>query len=390
MLCKTIFRTLSFFIILFQSISSLNDNSKLTDLYVGYPNKKNNYATISRAIVACASINPQSEEERITVHIAPGIYREQVIIKTPYITLQNDDIERGYATITWYYGVGYSYYSIGEDGRYNEECARNKTTKRDADRWGGTVQLQGKATYFKAKNIIFENSFNHYVTNEEIEDGVAPSGNTGITFERTISADVRQRSATERAAAITIDADKAEFYNCQFYSSQDTMLTGSLRGYFKKCKIEGNTDYIFGGGDYVFDECILSFYGYSDTSAGGVITAALEQTESHGYLFYNCKVVQNPDLMGGSGCFGRPWRQTAVVLFYNTIVEDKKIISDEAWTSMACDPTEANFMEYNTTLPDGTAVNVSKRKGKILSDDEAKDISVQGYLEDWVPTFIDE
>ena len=277
---------------------------------------------------------------------------------------------------------------MGSDGLYNEENARSKTSKGEATRWGGTVQLKKWATDFKAKNIIFENSFNHYVTNEEIEDGVEVSGNTGITFERTISADVRKRSSTERAAALTIDADRAEFYNCQFYGSQDTLYTGASKGYFKKCKIEGNVDYIFGKGDYVFDECILSFYGYADTAAGGAITAAREQTEIHGYLFYNCKVVQNPDLMVGTGAFGRPWRQTAVVLFYNTIVENKKTISDAAWNKMACDPTEANFMEYNTTLPDGTAVNTSKRKGKVLSDDQAKDISVQGYLEEWVPTFL--
>ena len=388
MLYKTSFRALPLFLFIFQFIFSLTEDDKLTDLYVGYPNKRNNYASVSQAITAAGKINPKSEEERITIHIAPGIYREQLIIRTPYLTLQNDDIERGEVLITWYYGVGYSYYSIAEDGRFNEESLRNKTTKRDPERWGGSVQLQHWATDFKAKNIIFENSFNRYVTNEEIEDGVAVSGSTGITFERTISADVRKREATERAAAITIDADRAEFYNCEFYGSQDTLYTGGKKGYFKKCKIEGNTDYIFGGGDYIFDECILSFYGYSDTASGGVITAALEQTEVHGYLFYNCKVVQNPDLMGNSGAFGRPWRQTAVVLFYNTIVENKKTISDEAWTSMACDPTEANFMEYNTTLPDGTAVDVSKRKGKVLSDDEAKGISVKGYLDDWVPAFL--
>ena len=385
---KIIFVMMYINIILLQLVFSLNEEK--TDLYVGYPGNKNNYPTISLAIAACVSISPKSESERITIHIAPGIYREQVIINTPYITLVNDDVSSKDVTITWYYGIGYSYYSMGSDGRYNEDNARSKTGKGEAKRWGGTVQLQSKASDFKAKNIIFENSFNRYITNDEIEDGVEVSGSTSITFERTISADVRKRSATERAAAMTIDADRAEFYNCQFYSSQDTLYTGGKKGYFKKCKIEGNTDYIFGGGDYVFDQCRLSFYGYADKSAGGVITAALEQTEIHGYLFYNCKVVANPDLMVGSGAFGRPWRQTAVVLFYNTIVEKKNTISDAAWTSMACDPTEANFMEYNTTLPDGTAVNVSKRKGKVLSDDEAKNISVQGYLEDWVPSFIGE
>ena len=379
----------SIFLIIYINILLTKNILSSSDLYVGYPSAKKNYVTVSQAIKACAQINPQNESDRITIHIAPGTYREQIIINTPYITLINDEISKGDVTLTWYYAMGFSYYSIGDDGIYNEENAKNKIAKKEPIKWGATVQLQNNATNFKAKNIIFENSFNHYITNEEIEDGVVLSDGSEKII-RTISSDVRQRAHNARAAAMTIDSDKAEFYNCHFYSSQDTLYTGGKKGYFKKCKIEGNTDFIYGLGDYVFDECIISFYGFVDLSFNGVITAAREQTDSHGYLFYNCKIVDNKNLMVGTGNLGRPWRQTAVVLFYNTIVESKNTISDEGWEKMACDPTEANFMEYNTTLPDGTVVDVSKRKGKILTDDEAKDISVQGYLEDWVPDFIAE
>ena len=62
-----------------------------TDIYVGYSGKSNNYNTVTEALAACQSINPSSESERITVHIAPGTYREQLVIKTPYITFVNDE-----------------------------------------------------------------------------------------------------------------------------------------------------------------------------------------------------------------------------------------------------------------------------------------------------------
>ena len=87
-----------------------------TDLYVKYSSKSNNYNTIQEAVNKAAQINPTSESARVTIHIAPGTYREQVIINTPYITLKNDDSSKGSVTITWYYGIGYKYYSANSNG----------------------------------------------------------------------------------------------------------------------------------------------------------------------------------------------------------------------------------------------------------------------------------
>ena len=68
---------------------------------------------------------------------------------------------------------------------------------------------------------------------------------------------------------------KRQFTDCAFLGSQDTLYTGNsaTNMYFKNCHIEGNTDYIFGDGNAVFDGCELRFAGYSAGSAGGYITA---------------------------------------------------------------------------------------------------------------------
>lgn len=360
-----------------------------TDIYVGYSGKSNNYSTVTEAVAACKAINPSSESERVTVHIAPGTYREQVVIQTPYITFVNDEPSKGDVILTWYYGIGYQYYSVGSDGRYSASNAAAKSAKAEPlQRWGATVQLLSAASYFRAENIIFENSFNRYVTNEEIADGVEPSGSQSITFDRTASgADVTSKAATERGAALSIDSNYAEFLNCEFYGSQDTLYTGGAQGYFKYCKIEGNTDYIFGTGDYVFEECELSFYGYSSAAAGGYITAAREQ--SKGYLFYNCDITANDSLVVSPGYLGRPWRDTAAVMFINTTIEYAGLIKDEGWTSMSgVEPTEASFKEYGTVLADGSAVSLSSRKGIALSASDAATVTVAGYLGSWTPAYI--
>ena len=362
-----------------------------TDLYVGYSGKSSNYNTVTEAVNAAAKLKPSSESDRVTIHIAPGTYREQIVVKTPYLTFVNDEPQKGDVLLTWYYGIGYNYYSVGSDGRYSAANASAKSAKAEpTQRWGGSVQLLSGADYFKAENIVFENSFNRYVTSEEIADGVTPSGSQKITYDRTASnADVKSKDATERGAALTIDSNYAEFYNCELYGSQDTLYTGGAQGYFKNCKIEGNTDYIFGSGDYVFEDCELSFKGYSASAAGGYITAAREQ--SKGYLFYNCDITAADDLVVSAGYLGRPWRDTAVVMFYNTTMEYAGLIRDEGWASMSgVDPTAATFKEYNTTLTDGSAVNLSSRKGSVISASDAQSVTVSSWFSGWTPTYLNK
>ena len=43
-----------------------------TDLYVGYPDKNNNFDKVQDAVNKAASINPPDESKRVTILIAPG------------------------------------------------------------------------------------------------------------------------------------------------------------------------------------------------------------------------------------------------------------------------------------------------------------------------------
>ena len=245
------------------SILLISNTLAKTDLYVKYSGKSNNFNTVQEAVNKAQSINPRSENDRVTIHIAPGTYRQQVVVQTPYITFVNDEPSKGEVLLTWYYGIGYKYYSANDQGYYDANLAQKKSAKRIANkRWGATVLLFSKASYFKAKDIVFENSFNRYMTKEEVDDGVEFTGET-IKVKRTSSLDVKSKSATERAAAISIESTYVEFLNYKFYSSQDTLYTGNSPIYFKKCLIEGQTDYIFGRGNVVFDSCELRWKGYS-------------------------------------------------------------------------------------------------------------------------------
>ena len=368
-----------------------------TNLYVKYSGKSNNFNTIQQAVNKAASLNPNGEGSRVTIHIAPGKYREQVTINTPYITFVNDEPSKGTVTITWYYGIGYKYYSCNPNGYYDANYAKKKSSRYIAAKWGATVQLWQNAKYFKASNIIFENSFNRYMTSEEISDGIVLANDakaSSITFQRTSSSNVNTRAATERAAALTIEAPYAEFYSCKFYSSQDTLYAGASPAFFRKCVIEGQTDYIFGEGNVVFDFCELRWKGYSGTTYPGYITAARQGSSGSytGYLFNKCRVYgSSQNLAVTAGYFGRPWAVTAKVMFINTTLQDKNMILPAGWYSMSGVNPEnvAGFKEYGTKLKDGSLVDLSNRKGHIVSEKDAASINKKDYMNNWTPTYLD-
>ncbi|WP_027205538.1 pectinesterase family protein [Butyrivibrio fibrisolvens] len=390
-------------------------------VYVGYTDDRDyNFDTVQEAIDAIT--NTRTGDHRVVVQINAGTYREQVVINTPNVTLLAD----GDVKLTWYYGIGYTYYSA-KNGYYDEEAAYNQTSKGTVTKWGASTYVKKNATGFKASGITFENSFNLYMTEEELEDGVtlnaAAYGDSKTSFERKEGADVTCVAATERATALAIEAADAEFYNVTVLGSQDTLYTGpGTRGYFIDSKISGNTDYIFGYGDWAFKNCELHFEGYSDgAKKHSYITAARGEGSTYGYLFENCTItgpnttttsdvsdpfiaeskvaVSNSGKTLGASYLGRPWDTKTMVTFSNTTISRGVTIHKDGWFKMSGrEPYTVTYREFNTydsnTLEvvkerktaDGTN-NISTIYEKI-EDLEELGLTFAGYtkLLGWEPT----
>lgn len=354
-----------------------------SDIYVGCAGKANNFDTLGEAVAAAKVMNPTSEEQRITIHIAPGTYREQVSIETPYITLTKEG--EGEVVLTWYYGIGYKYYSIDGTGYYNEENAFDKFDKKLPQKWGVATYVKNTATGFKAENITFETSFSKYITDEEIVDGVESDGTKA--FVRKINSDPASYDATERATALIVDADNSEFKNCNFVGSQDTLYTGAIHGYFKDCMIEGNTDYIFGSGNVVFDNCELRFCGYSDKGQSGYLTAARANSmnDYKGYLFRGCIVTQKDGKKHAPEFFGRPWDADAAVTMFNTVLQNSDTIDPTGWTSMSgVNPESAKYKEMGTVYGNTPVDTTSRVTGTVSTDVNA---DATAYFNGWTPTY---
>ena len=300
----------------------------------------NNYKTVTDALAAAKAGNISNPVITLT---SGQTYREQVIVDQANVTLKTSGTEK--ATITFYYGIGYAYYSLNASGYYDKDRAmtRNSIKMIDPARWGCTVKVTNKGNNFKAENIIFENSFNQYYTEEEVTDGVRPNGVQSITYDRTLASGdngykaADSKAVTERAAAIAIENNPTgvQFYNCVFRGSQDTFYS-SGKVYVKNCNIIGNTDYIFGGGYVVFDDCDLTIGGYSDKETSAYITAYKDGSTldaSKKYVFRDC-TVKATDRQYVAANLGRDWGGAAASVYYFNLKNEIGNKLKYEWTNM--------------------------------------------------------
>ena len=365
------------------------------------------YDTVGEAVAAAAATNPTSEEQRVYIDIMPGTYREQIVVKTPYITLRKKDGTSGNVVLTWYYGQGSMYDSCNSSGFYDPSAIGDGEGHAPKN-WGAALNVDKAATGFTAESLVVENSYNKYYTQEELTDitGVDPDTNNSnfkrldwikaqiannvsddkinakLTTRENISGygtDGKEYSPRERCAALYCSADKSVFTNCEIMSTQDTIGINSGRMYFKNCKLGGTTDFICGSAQAVFDGCELVTNAGSTGSAGesATFTAPSNGAESEGYLFYNCRITGTEHATAGS--FGRPWGTPPgpAAAYINTKIgkaakgssSDPYLISATGWTDMSGNkPEEARFYEYGSVDDSGKAIDTTKRKGKLLDE----------------------
>lgn len=375
--------------------------------------KNKDYATINDALDAAKKMD-RTSEQRVTIAIDPGDYEEMLVIDTPNITLKNAsatpsiklknkgvDIDANAVRITSYYGHGYTYYSMGNDSKYDEELlAVNKENgyasfenygagTKVGQYWNATVVVSKSG--FTAEGIIFENSFNQYVSKKAAQDRIEPqepcenNQNAGAKENKDApraemqagDTKVQEKEYVERAAAfaITNNCQQISFDNCKIVGRQDTLYGGSnVTAAFYNCDILGNTDFICGPMTAVFAKCNLLIN--TTTHNNDIAYVAVPQTKdsARGYLLYNCTIdyakagednATEVDAANNKfrkqAYLGRPWVDTKngaskpEAVFYKTILEKddkgKSIIVSEGWKPWSSSGTayySENMQEYGT------------------------------------------
>ncbi len=362
------------------------------------------YKTVSEAVAAVRAMD-RKDGQRVTIAIDPGNYEEMLVVDVPNVTLKNAsatpslkvidkgvNIDQNAVRITHYYGCGYNYYSMNDQCKYDPELlAVNKENGYESfvnpgdgvehdSYWNSTVLL--KASGIECYGIIFENSFNQYVSAKSVDDVIVPNdkckeNKAAPRAEMKTVGDTTVQDYTykERAGALSITDNCTEMYfeNCKFIGRQDTLYGGDgVFAAFYDCDILGSTDYIYGPMTAVFAKCDLIFNTSEHEFDRGYITAP-RHTSTRGFLMYGCSVkstIPNTDtastVVSKAGYFGRPWQSTTgEAVFVNTVVEpsygeEGSLILPEGWLD-SLSGRSALCGEYETTEVLPGLSNLDKR-----------------------------
>jgi polygalacturonase len=246
------------------------------------------------------------------ISIAPGVYRERLVIDKRNIALVSPFPDASKTTIV-----------------FDKSAATAGGTFNSA-----TVEVRGRD--FRAENLTFFNDYNR-----------APP-----------------QQPDSQALALLVTGDRAVFRNVRFMGNQDTLYAGSSdctppgkaaafctpsRQYFERCFIEGTVDFIFGNALAVFDGCQI----HSKPHGIGYITAQGKQSEQEQSLFVFNRCKLTADLGVTHTWLGRPWRSLASVLFLHT--EMGPHIEPAGWREWH--PGETDYLktvlygEYDSTGP---------------------------------------
>lgn len=269
--------------------------------------------------------------EKTTILIEPGTYQEELTIdvpgvqlinasKKPSIGLKNGgvDCDEEAVRITWYYGHGYQYRSMDT---INFGGSRSRL-------WNASVLVT--APDFYAENIIFENSFNLYVSEKEAEDSLyilqEYTAREMPTRPKEVgSTEVQKKAYRERAAAIsfTETATNAHLKNCRATGRQDVLYGDQGASiYWEGGIIAGSVDFIFGAMTLAVDRATLVANVTNEKNDNCYIAAGRSgepDKPSRGMLFYKCHIryatddelVQSPiviDRAPNRPYLARPWR----------------------------------------------------------------------------------
>ena len=349
-------------------------------------------------VAAGGSINDALAEARVayaasgeetTILIEPGDYEEELTIdvpgvklinaaKTPSIAVKNGgvDIDRNAVRISWYYGHGYQYASMGDNFNFGGKRAR---------RWNASVLVT--APRFYAENIIFQNSFNLYVSAREASDSLVDISQAKTDWtpnerpkrvmpERPKIAgntDVQKRYFRERASALSFTAEARDcvLRNCRVTGRQDSFYGDHGASVAVEGGVlAGAVDYIFGGMTlYVVGAELVAMVG-DEKNDMCYITAGRAATPENlaklpkvsrdsvpedeivekGMLFVDCTVrhATKDELVSPGSApvyLGRPWRWWGETVFVGVQAEPG-VLNEELWSLGLTKGRFAPFVQF--------------------------------------------
>jgi pectinesterase len=218
-----------------------------------------------------------------------------------------------------------------------------------------------KLTLISAKQNVtlmgesYENTILTYDDYAEIAGGTSKSFSTlieandfyaeNITFKNTIDSNLPQYKKGGQAVALMVNGDRITFHNCKISGFQDTFyLKANKRTYIKDCIIDGTTDFIFGSGIALFENCFIQ------SKRDSYITASNQDVgkNKYGFVFKDCVIMPYSKDAATKVSLGRPWGAGANVVFIHCYEESH--ITPGGWSVWSKDPEHKTYNNWKTTF----------------------------------------
>ena len=172
--------------------------------------------------------------------------------------------------------------------------------------------------------------------------------------------DFRTGTFVGRGVALWDQGNKNIYKRVKLLSNQDTYYSGgAIRSYFEESAIHGTVDFICGGGDVFFNDCLI----YLENRSNNVITAPATST-AWGYVFNNC-TIDGFSINNNGYRLGRPWSNAPKAVFLNTTM---KVLPMAAGWGDPMNVVPAVFAEYNSMTGSGSVVDLSNRRTTYTKD----------------------
>ena len=299
------------------------------------------YRTVARALDAA----PDSSATPFVILIRNGRYHEKLSVDKPNITLRGES----------------------RDGAVLTFDASADTPQPGGGKYGtsGSYSLRVSAPDFRAEHLTIENAFDYRGNAARLATDPAKSKNT-------------------QAVALHLDrgSDRAAIIDCVISGWQDTLYANAGRAYFRECIILGQTDFIFGAGTAVFEDCDIVSRG-----AGYITAPSTPPLQRYGFVIVGSRIGRESDTVKpNTVALGRPWHPSSnpnvnpSAVFIDCNLDDH--ITVEGWAPMgAYGPETARFFEYHDHGV-GAVKNPARR---VLNDAEATRYSISEVLGGWKP-----
>lgn len=206
--------------------------------------------------------------------------------------------------------------------------------------------------------------------------------------------DFRTGTFVGRGVALWDQGNKNIYKRVSLLSNQDTYYSGNnIRSYFEESAIHGTVDFICGGGDVYFNQCLL----FLENRANNVIVAPSTSTQ-WGYVFNQCTIDGFPVNNNGYR-LGRSWSNAPKAVFLNTTM---RVLPTAAAWGDPMNVVPSVFAEFNSITTTGTAVDLSNRRttftkdantvvlNPVLSKQQADEYSIENVLggsDGWQPQY---